>query len=116
MRTIQQLKAVAAGLLVAGVAWSQAAAPSSPQGCITAKTFLNIGSGTAVADLTGHAKFPNSPDIVEYPTRFEMYATGNEENTPPTDVYNNSGGQIVGYFYPEYSGDYYFNIASDDTE
>ena len=34
---------------------------------------------------------------------------------PPADVYNNSGGQIVGYFYPDFSGEYVFYLASDDA-
>ena len=113
---IKHFKAVLVGLaLAAGVAWLQAAAPASPQGCITARTFLDIGSGTAVADLTGNAKFPDSPDIVEYPTYFEMYATGNDLVPPPADVYNNSGGQIVGYFYADFTGEFIFWIASDDA-
>jgi hypothetical protein len=115
MQTPSSIKAVLAGLVVAGITWCQAAAPSSPQGCITAKTFLNIGSGTAVTDLTGNAKFPDSPDLVEYPTYFEMYATGDPLVPPPSDVYNSSGGQIVGYFYPDFSGEYVFYLASDDA-
>jgi hypothetical protein len=112
---MKNLKTLLASLLVAGVAWSQAAAPSSPQGVITAKTFLDIGSGTAVTDLTSHPKFPDNPDIVEYPTYFEMYATGDDLVPPPDDVYDNSGGQIVGYFYPDITGEYVFYLASDDA-
>ncbi len=112
MRT-NYLKALAAGLLVAGVVWSQAA-PATPQGVITERVFLDIGSGTAVADLTGNAKFPNSPDLVHYRPYFELYATGDIVNAPVSDVYDNSGAQIVGYFYPPATGEYVFYICSDD--
>jgi hypothetical protein len=108
------LKGVIAGLALASLVCSQAQPPASPQGVITAKTFLNIGGGTAVADLTGNAKFPDSPDILEYIPYFEMYATG-DINTPPAgDVYNNMGGQIIGYFYPPTAGDYVFYVGADD--
>lgn len=107
------VKAALAGLILAGVAGAQAQ-PSSPQGVITEKVFLNIGGGTAVADLTGNAKFPNSPDITDYVPYFELYATG-DINTPPAgDIYNNSGAQIVGYFYPPSTGDYIFYLSADD--
>ncbi len=112
---IHHLKNACVALAVAGLSWAQAAAPATPQGCITAKTFLNIGSGTAVTDLTGNARFPDSPDAVRYPTYFEMYATGDIDTPPPEDVYSNSGGQIVGYFYPDFTGEYIFYICSDDT-
>src|SRR5262245_63897911 len=71
-------KSVVAGVLAfgLGVILAQAGPPPTPQGVITAKIFLNIGGGTAVTDLTGNAKFPNSPDLVQYPTYFELYATG----------------------------------------
>ena len=111
---INHVKALVVGLVFAGAVWSQAAAPTSPQGVITAKVFLDIGGGTAVADLTGNAKFPDSPDITTYPTYFEAYATGDINTPPANDVYSNSGGQIVGYFYPPTTGDYIFYISSDD--
>lgn len=100
--------AVGTGLLAA-----QAAAPATPQGSITAKVFLNIGAGTAVTDLTGNAKFPNSPDQVTYPTYFELNASG-DINTPAVDTADNYGSQMVGYFYPDVTGDYVFYLAADD--
>ena len=99
------VKALVAGLVLAGAVWSQAAAPTSPQGVITAKTFLNIGSGTAVADLTGNAKFPDSPDAIAYPAYFEMYATGDINTPPANDVHDNAGGQIVGNTGCDYNAD-----------
>lgn len=88
--------------------------PASPQGVITTKAFLNIGGGTTVADLTGNPKFPDNPDVVKYEPYFEFNATGDIWTPPPADVWNNYGGQIVGYFYPPATGDYVFYISADD--
>ncbi len=107
---------VASGICALGLGalLAQAAAPTSPQGVITAKVFLDIGAGTTVADLTGNAKFPNSPDLVQYPPYFELWATGEIATPPPNDVRNNFGSQLIGYFYPPTTGDYVFFICSDD--
>ncbi|MBE7500612.1 MAG: hypothetical protein HS113_09965 [Verrucomicrobiales bacterium] len=104
----------AASLVVsAGLLAVHAAAPAAPQGFIKAKEFLNIG-GTVVADLTGNPKFPNSPDVVAYPTLFEWPAGADLNTPPPGDVKDNYGVQILGYFYPPSTGDYIFYLASDD--
>jgi len=104
---------VAVALLVPGTSLI-AAAPTSPQGVITAREFLDIGGGTAVADLTNNAKFPNSPDLVAYPARFE-WPTGPDDATPPgADLKNNYGTQIIGYFYPATTGPHTFYLAADD--
>src|SRR2546427_662288 len=93
---------------------AHAAAPPTPQGFITAKEFLDLG-GTTIPDLTNSAKFPNNPDIVNYPARFE-WPTGPDDATPPPgDVRNSYGIQIIGYFYPPTTGQYRFAIASDDN-
>src|SRR6266498_2388618 len=116
MRTTR-LKMFLAGCLLHGVAanFVNAAAPTAPQGVITAKEFLDIGGGTAVADLTNNAKFPNSPDVVDYPPRFE-WPTGPDDFTPPNgDVKNNYGVQMIGYFYPTTTGPHTFYICSDDN-
>lgn len=97
-----------------GVMLSQAAAPASPQGAITAKYFRDIGGGTVVADLTSNAKFPNSPDALAYPGYFELNAGGDISVPATSDVYNNYGAQIVGYFFPPTSGDYVFYLSADD--
>ena len=91
-----------------------AAAPTAPQGVITAKAFLDIGSGTAITDLTGNAKFPDKPDKVSYPTYFEMNASG-DISVGAVDTADAYGSQIIGYFYPPVTGDYVFYIASDDN-
>ncbi len=113
-KTIKQCTALGlsslAGLLCA--ASLSAAAPTTPQGTITAKTFANIG-GTAVTDLTGNAKFPDSPDSVAYPSYFELNATG-DISVQALDTADNYGAQMVGYFYPDVTGDYTFYLAADD--
>jgi hypothetical protein len=92
-----------------------AAAPPVPQGFITARGYLDIGSGTAVANLTGNPKFPASPDVVYYYPYFEWNATG-DITVAANNAYGvNYGVQIVGYFYPPTSGDYIFWLCSDDN-
>ncbi len=107
------------GLGVLGLAASltQAASPpTSPQGAITVREFLNIGGGVTIADLTNQVKFPNNPDIVDYATYFEWpQSTERDINIPPPgDVKNNYGVQIIGYFHPPTTGEYVFYISSDD--
>ena len=93
---------------------TQAAAPAAAQGYIQAKGYLNIG-GTAVTDLTGNAKFPNSPDVVTYPAWFE-WNPAEDIDTPANNAYGeNYGAQLVGYFYPPTTGDYVFFLAADDN-
>jgi hypothetical protein len=106
-------------LLAAGVVFgtaltsNQAAAPATPQQLITGKAYLNI-TGTAVANLTNNAKFPNSPDQLLFFPYFEWNATG-DPFTAPANWADNYGGQIVGYFHPPATGDYVFYIAADDN-
>src|SRR5262249_12403312 len=69
------------------------------------QTYLNI-SGTAVADLTNNAKFPNSPDQTAYlTTSFEA----------PTDVADNYGQRCRALITAPLTGAYTFWIASDDA-
>ncbi|MHB1306053.1 MAG: PA14 domain-containing protein [Limisphaerales bacterium] len=97
-----------------GAILSQAAAPATPQGFVTAKRFDSI-AGTTVADLTGNAKFPGSPDAVIYPTWFEYPPGPDIDTAPPGDSgMDNYGVQITGYFYPETTGDYVFRFSADD--
>ncbi len=75
---------------------------------------MGIG-GTAVPDLTGNAKFPDRPDMVSYPSYFELNATGDINSPAPGDVYDNYGAQMAGYFYPPTTGEYVFYISADDN-
>src|SRR5438128_5357545 len=91
-----------------------AAAPATPQGIITAREFLNIGGGTTVGDLTNNAKFPNSPDAVNYRTLWEWPA--NPDGSKPSETYRDAYDiQIIGYFYPTTTGPQTFSMASDDN-
>ena len=107
--------AASALLLFAGVAYqpAKAAAPTAPQGVITAREYLNIG-GTALAPLKSDPRFPDSPDVVAYPTVFEWPANP-DGSQPAADIKNNYGVQIIGYLYPPTTGDYTFVIAADDN-
>lgn len=104
------MAALAAGL-GAGTAFS--APPSTPQGLITGKAFLGI-TGGSLASLTNNAKFPNNPDVIQFPEYFEWAATG-DIFTPPGNWDNNYGTQILGYFHPPTTGDYVFYISADDN-
>jgi hypothetical protein len=89
------------------------AAPTSPQGLITGKGFFNI-TGTTIATLTNHAKFPDNPDALFFFPYFEWNAT-EDITLPPGNYADNYGGQMVGYFYPPGTGDYVFWLAADDN-
>ena len=112
----KQLKVILYSLLASGVGYltCQAAAPATAQGTIKAKGFLNIGSGTAITDLTGNAKFPDKPDVIYYLTYYE-WNPGADIGTPANNAYgDNYGTQVQGYFYPPSTGDYVFYISADD--
>ena len=56
--------------------------------------FYNIGSGTAVSDLTSNAKYPGRPDALVALTSFAS----------PVDVADNYGSRIRGYVSPAVDG------------
>jgi glycosyl hydrolase family 115/PA14 domain-containing protein/flagellar associated repeat protein/Big-like domain-containing protein len=64
---------------------------------------FNIGGGVLVSDLTNNARFPNSPDVIDFPISFESPFVG-----------DNYGVQIIGYVTAPVSGNYHFYFASDD--
>jgi autotransporter-associated beta strand protein len=64
----------------------------------------NIGSGTAVSDLTNNAAFPRRPDSLVPLTDF----------LSARDIADNYGSRIRAYLTPIDSGAYRFFIASDD--
>lgn len=110
------LKGIVAAIVCTGFICCQAGVPpANPQGVITEKVFLNIGSGNSVSELTGSSKFPDHPDQVRYPSYFELHATGDINLMPPGDVFNDFGSQMVGYFYPPEDGDYVFYLCADDN-
>ncbi len=80
------------------VAWD-----SIPGGLLF-EAFTNIG-GTPVANLTGNAKFPNSPDDVQFLDSFDT----------PNGYGENYGARVRGWFVPEVTGFYTFFIRSDDA-
>lgn len=61
-------------------------------------------SGTAVANLTSAAKYPNNPDVTGTLTSLESTYRG-----------DNYGQRIRGFIVPPTTGSYTFSIASDDT-
>jgi len=75
------------------------------KGIAIEKKYDNIGGGTAVSDLTGNAKYPNSPDHVIVRNNISI----------PDNTDNNYGATVSGYFIPPTSGDYVFFITSDDN-
>jgi autotransporter-associated beta strand protein len=67
--------------------------------------FYNLGSGTAVTDLTGNPNYPGQPDALVALARFAS----------PVDVADSYGSRLRGYVTPPLTGDYRFFLASDDS-
>ena len=70
---------------------------------IKIREYHDIG-GTAVSNLTGNAKYPDSPDAVKTASKFES----------ETNVRDNYGIEASGYLHPKETGDYTFYLAADD--
>jgi hypothetical protein len=90
-------------VLHTGPVWSFDTVRAGPVGAIY-EYWLNIGSGTAVTDLTGNANYPDNPTGSYLVTLFEG----------PVNWADNYGSRLYGWLYPPQSGDYTFWIASDD--
>lgn len=75
-------------------------------GYIMRQLYLNIGGSTAVSALTGSAKFPNSPDQVDFPSSMGW---------PQRDIADSYGGRFSGLLAPTVSGQYFFAVSSDDA-
>jgi len=112
MKTTFQ-RIIVTGLLLSASAAISQTPPPTPQGFITGKAFTGI-TGTAVANLTNAAKFPDSADTEMFLPYFEWNATG-DIFTQAGNWADNYGTQIRGYFYPPASGDYVFYLAADDN-
>ncbi|MBN1804080.1 MAG: hypothetical protein JW837_02400 [Sedimentisphaerales bacterium] len=80
-------------------------ASSQPTGNILFEYWLDI-DGTAVADLTGAAGYPDSPDDFEWRSALDG----------PVDWADNYGARARGYLYPPADGDYTFWISGDDYQ
>lgn len=105
--------ALLAGLLALLGAVAQAQTQFVP-GYVKVELYNNIGGGVAVTDLTGNAKFPDSPDEVRFVT-FAEFPNGGEDGTaPPGNVYNNYGIRVSGYIIPTETASYVFFLAADD--
>jgi hypothetical protein len=74
-------------------------------GFALAQIYLNIPGGT-VADLTGNAKYPSSPDLERYKGLLEL-------NT--FDEFENYGARMSGWLTAPVSGAYTFYMSSDDN-
>ncbi|RTZ62940.1 MAG: hypothetical protein DSZ35_12200, partial [Verrucomicrobia bacterium] len=89
-------------------------APAAASGSILIREFHDIGGGS-VADLTGNAKYPNSPDLETTAPYFEWPQSGDINVNPAGNVRDNYGLQAVGYIYPPQTANYTFYVATDDN-
>ncbi len=74
-------------------------------GKITREIYEGTGSGTAVSNLTGNAKYPLSPTRKDEVTSFR---------SPDLGI-SNYGGSMSAFLHVPVDGDYTFWIASDDS-
>ena len=74
-------------------------------GAILEELWTDIGSGTAVSNLTADVNYPTNPNIRALITKLEG----------PVNWDANYGTRIRGYVYPPADGSYTFWIASDDS-
>ena len=77
--------------------------PDCVTGTILVETFTGI-SGNSISNLTSAAIYPDSPSTTEYDTDLNR----------PNNFADNYGTRIRGYIIPSETGDYIFNITSDD--
>jgi hypothetical protein len=96
--------------VIQGDVWSFTTADAGPAGKIQAEVWLNIGSGTAVTDLTGNARYPSDPDTTEFLDSW-LFPAGSSGGSDWADNY---GDRLFGWLKPEQTGDYTFWIAGDD--
>jgi hypothetical protein len=74
---------------------------------IRRQLYFDIGGGS-LNNLTNHARFPNSPNVDEFTTLFEM---------PPTNPNReNFGTRITGLIVPTETAQYHFAISGDDNQ
>ncbi len=76
-------------------------------GIVQRQIFLNLSGGNVLSTLTGNGNYPNNPSSVDYPV------TMNSPQSNP-DI-GNYGVRMYGYLTPTVSGNYQFNLHSDDS-
>ncbi|MBN1508385.1 MAG: hypothetical protein JW955_16165 [Sedimentisphaerales bacterium] len=102
--------------MILALVWSLSAAFGQPpagtpgKGKALFEYYYDIGSGTAVSDLTSAAKYPDSPDYYEWNDSFFA---------PPGvsgggGIRNNYGIRGRAYVWPPETGEYTFWVAGDD--
>lgn len=95
-----------AGGTASAIVYVEVINPSTASGTLLVEYWNNIGSGTAVRDLTGNVNFPNNPTLKFYTnTVFELRSNY-------ADSY---GSRARALLVPTVSGDYTFWVASDDS-
>src|SRR5688572_5506920 len=85
-----------------------AQAPIQVPGFLKFEVYTNI-TGTAVADLTVSATFPDSPARVFYMPSFDTRTVYRD------DTHDNYGGRLSGFVTATESGEYEFFLRSDDA-
>ena len=91
------------GMFCALVLFSSWRAEAQSNGVLR-EVYFNI-PGNAVADLTGHVSFPNSPGLETIQPTFEA----------PVDFSDNYGQRMRAQVVPPLTGNYVFWIAGDDN-
>jgi hypothetical protein len=82
--------------------------PINIPGFLKFEVYTNI-TGTAVADLTAGASFPDSPARVFYMPSFDTRTVYRD------DSHDNYGGRLSGFITPTEDGEYEFFLRSDDA-
>jgi glucose/arabinose dehydrogenase len=72
-------------------------------GTILRERWTSIG-GSTVADLTGSSRYPDQPDVVDYPAGIDSAGLGKDY-----------GQRLRGFLHPPVDGEYRFWLASDDS-
>ncbi len=96
--------------IVPGDVWSFIVMDAGPANKIMYELWSNIGSGTAVRDLTGNPNYPNNPTSREYLDSWLHPVNA----APDADWGSNYGDRIYGWLKPPATADYTFWVAGDD--
>ena len=89
-------------------------APATAAGSITAREYEGVGGGS-IAQLVGHASFPDSPNLEKDAGYFEWPQSGDIDVKPEGNVKDNYAVQMIGFLHPPETADYQFVIAADDN-